>query len=237
MRIHTLLIALLLPVAASAQIKSHSAAATLGGWSGTMTYSSRISDGKEVLEGKKTFTARSGEDTYTLEANYKNGQLDGAATARLHRAFMQTGKDAGMLQVFKAALDVTLTARFYEGKLSGLLTCNYIPSGSPKAGLADMAKQSFSANYTQGYVSGNYSYLSYSYPQKVVVNGTTNADGFADGKWQIYYPQVGELMTQVFQDGQESDDVSSAVRNYLSGKLSRRQLFRGICPFFGPVLL
>ena len=225
MRIHTLLIALLLPVAASAQIKSHSAPATLGGWSGTMTYSSRISDGKEILEGKKTFTARSGEDTYTLEANYKNGQLDGAATARLHRAFMQTGKDAGMLQVFKSALDVTLTARFYEGTLSGLLTCNYIPSGNPKAGLADMAKQSFSANYTQGHVSGNYSYLSYSYPQKVVVNGTTNADGFADGKWQIYYPQVGELMTQVFQDGQESDDVSSAVRNYLSGKLSRRQLF------------
>ena len=225
MKIHALLWALLIPVAASAQVKTHSATTTLGGWSGTMTYSSRMADGKEILEGKKSFSARSGEDSYLLEANYKNGQLDGAATAKLHRAFVQTGKDAGMLQVWKAALDVTLTARFYEGELSGLLTCNYIPSGSTKAGLADMAKQSFSANYTEGHVSGNYSYLSYSYPQKVVVNGATNAEGFADGKWQIYYPQVDELLTQTFQDGTETDDVSSAVRNHLAGRISERQLF------------
>ena len=225
MKIHALLLTLLVPVAASAQVKTHSATTMLGGWSGTMTYSSRMADGKEILEGKKSFSARSGEDSYLLEANYKNGLLDGAATAKLHRAFVQTGKDAGMLQVWKAALDVTLTARFYEGELSGLLTCNYIPSGSSSAGLADMAKQSFSANYTEGHVSGNYSYLSYSYPQKVVVNGATNAEGFVDGKWQIYYPQVDEFLTQVFQDGAETDDVSSAVRNHLSGKISERQLF------------
>ena len=225
MKIKALLLAVLIPGAAVAQVRTHSASMTLGGWSGTMTYSSRVADGKEVLEGKKTFSARSGEDSYLLEANYKNGQLDGAATAKLHRAFMQTGKDAGMLQVFKAALDVTLTARFYEGELSGLLTCNYIPSGSTKAGLSDMAKQSFSANYTQGHVSGNYSYLSYSYPDKVVVNGTTTAEGFVDGKWQIYYPQVGELMVQLFQNGAETDDVSSAVRNHLAGKISERRLF------------
>ena len=225
MKIHTLLLALLIPAAATAQVKTHSATMALGGWSGTMTYSSRMADGKEILEGKKSFSARSGEDSYFLEANYKNGQLDGAATMKLHRAFMQTGKDAGMLQVWKAALDVTLTARFYEGELSGLLTCNYIPSGSTNAGLEDMAKQSFSANYTEGHVSGNYSYLSYSYPQKVVVNGTTNADGFADGKWQIYYPQVDQLLLQTFKDGAETDDVSSAVRNHLSGKISERQLF------------
>ena len=210
---------------AQAQIQSRSYQTTVGDFTGTMTYSYRQDGAREILEGKKTFTAKSGEDTYQLEANYKNGLLEGAASARFHRGYTASGYEAGALHVWKAAVDVTLTARFYEGELSGLLTCNYTPSGSPKAGLADMNKQSFSASYANGHISGNYSYLSYGYPQKVVVNGTTGTDGLPVGKWQIYYPQVDELLTLTYEKGAELTDLTSSVRNCLAGKITERKLF------------
>ncbi len=211
--------------AAFAQVQSRSYQTTVGDFTGTMTYSFRQDGDREIPEGRKTFTAKSGEDTYQIEANYKNGLLDGAASARLHRSYTASGYDAGALHVWKAAVDVTLTARFYEGELSGLVTCNYTPSGSPKAGLADMNKQSFSANYANGHISGNYSYLSYGYPQKIVVNGTTAADGRPYGKWQIYYPQVDELMVIPYEKGSELTDLTSSVRNCIEGKITERKLF------------
>ena len=228
MKLHALLftlISLMIPASLTAQVQSRTATTTLGGWTGTMTYGYRLEDGKEILEGRKSFSARSGEDTYALEAQFKDGLLDGAASARLHRSFMASGRDTGILQVWKASLDITLTARFSQGRLSGLLTCNYIPSGSPKAGLSDMAKQSFSANYEMDRVVGSYSYLSYGYPQRVVVNGSTDADGLAEGKWQVYYPQVEELMTEEFRQGARMSDLSSAVRNCLEGRLTPQALF------------
>ena len=67
-----LLVLLGCPVA-SAQQRTGSAPATAGGYPGTLVWSYKVVDGREVPDGKKSFSARSGEDTYTLEAEYKDG--------------------------------------------------------------------------------------------------------------------------------------------------------------------
>ena len=209
-----------------AQTLSKTSDVSLGGFKGTMSYGYRLTGGKEVLEGKKSFSARAGEDTYNLEANYKDGLLDGAATAKLHRAYMASGRDAGVLKIWKASLDVTLTARFHEGRLAGMLTCDYTPSGSPLAGLADMNRQSFSGNYRDGKLCGTYSYLNYAIPGRVVYTGATDGDGLADGKWQVYEPAIGQMQVYIYQHGVTATDVnSSAVRNCIAGKITPQQLF------------
>lgn len=219
-----LLASAVLPLAG--QTLTRTVNATLGGFSGTMTYGYRLDGGREILEGKKSFTARSGENTYQLEANYRDGQLDGAASARLHRTYMSSGREAGALKVWKAALDVTLAARFHEGQLNGQLTCDYTPSGRADKFLTHPDKASFSASYEEGIVKGNYSYIDYLYDCKVVANGSTDADGYMDGKWQYLNPWVDEYMVLTYQKGIESSGVtSSAMRNYLAGRLDEKELF------------
>ena len=223
--IFTALLVLLGCPVASAQQRTGSAPATAGGYPGTLVWSYKVVDGREVPDGKKSFSARSGEDTYTLEAEYKDGKLDGTASARLHKSYLATGREGGATQVWRASLDVTLTARFSAGRLNGMLTCNYTPSGSTRAGLQDMNKQSFSASYLDDGVRGNYSYINYGYAPRVGVSGSTDEGGFADGRWQEYEPQTASLADETYRHGARSTHPSSAVRNFLSGALSEEKLF------------
>lgn len=153
---------------------------------------------------------------YTFSANYKDGMLHGAVSAKhtLAVSNSRTGKSIGVLSF-------SFTGSFSNGKPNGQLCGKYV----------DDFNEEVNVNYKNGILVGSYSYLGQQFSGSI--KGTLTSDGKLNGKWNVnkfgYDNHEYEFINGVLvseSNGEENTkpkDVEIA-KKYAAGKITEEKL-------------
>ena len=199
---------------------------------GTEKYPYIVSDrGKKIMHGAYSFSGKDAEKsnraeyslTYTLNTNYKQGNLHGTYTMNenLVGKYYEFGEG---WQSMKGS--AKLTGTFADGKPAGTFTASYDEPGK--------LQQNGTVTMKNGKYVGSYYYKGNGYHCYEEIKGQLTSDGKLTGKWK-YRDITGSVeIDWVFENDVliSSDNgsevtptaVQNIARQYAQGKISEEQL-------------
>lgn len=204
----------------------------VGSVAGTEKYSYITNDrGKRLKHGAYSFSGKDAEKssrseysvTYTLNTNYKQGNIHGTYTINenLTGKYYEFGR--GWISMTGSA---KLTGTFADGKPAGTFTASY---DEPRK-----LQQNGTITMKNGKYVGSYYYKGNGYHCYEEIKGQLTEDGKLTGKWKYHNITGGTEINRVFENDVliSSDNgsevtptaVQNIARQYAQGKISEEQL-------------